>query len=156
MLSPIFDYRLPQPPVLSVPQRYILSRFSSWSFRLSVSVALLVGSAALAASLLVDAAIGTARPLSLSWQPSARPAHAASQLQQPPPAGTPPLPASLSSLVPSYSFAAGGSAAASPASAAKTQLTGPAADDILPAISDSASLKATVQRSWRTFKLAFR
>jgi hypothetical protein len=135
-----------------VQQLYILRRFSSWSFRLSVSVALLVGSVGLAASLLVGAAIGSADAQAISWQPTSRlpqPPNELAPTQQP---SEQALPESLSSLVPAYSFASSTTVSPPPTSQLYDQ---PASTDaaFLPTTS---SFKSTVQQSWHTFKQAFR
>ena len=133
-------------------QLYVLRRFSSWSFRLSVSVALLVSSAGLAASLLVGAALNHPQAPSLSWQPTVRLAQPAKELpvsQQP---DAQALPKSLSSMVPAYAFASSTTVAAPPTSVASDQIMSPNPASL----SAVSSLKMTAQRSWNTFKLAFR
>jgi hypothetical protein len=154
-LSPIFGYRLPQWPVLSVQQLYILRRFSSWSFRLSVSVALLVSSAGLAASLLVGAALGEAEAQQLSWQPSQRAARPASELATSQPAAGPALPPLLSPPLPAYLVASSSIASTPLSSAAPGPLPEPAASAATPPAPAASTLLSTMQQSWHTFKQAF-
>ena len=155
-LSPIFDYRPSQRLVLSVQHLYVLRRFSGWGFRLSVSVALLLSGAGLATSLLVNAAIVSAESPQLSWKPAFTFPQVASELAAQQQATAQVLPVSLSSMVPTYSFAtspAYSTPLAGPASSRfTTQSEGPELD-FLPTAS---TVKITVQRSWHTFKLAFR
>lgn len=137
-------------------QLYVLRRFSSWSFRLSVSVALLVSSAGLAASLLVGAAIGSAGAQAINWQPTNRLAQPPNELaptQQP---SEPALPASLSSLVPAYPIASSTTVGAPPTSPASPQLQEPPASADATLLPTASALKSTVQQSWHTFKQAFR
>lgn len=137
-------------------QLYVLRRFSSWSFRLSVSVALLISSVGLAASLLVGAAIDHAGAPSLSWQPTVRLAQPTSELSLRQQVGAQALPESLRSLVPAYSFASGTAASVPLVSPVGDQLTEQFASATPASLSAASSLKMTIQRSWITFKLAFR
>ncbi len=137
-------------------QLYILRRFSSWSFRLSVSVALLVSSAGLAASLLVGAALGEAEAQNLSWQPSGHTTQPASGLITRQPAAELALPPSLSRLTPAYAFASSSTVSAPPSSAAAGALPEPSASATTPPVPATNTLLNTVQQSWRTFKQAFR
>ena len=119
-------------------------------------MALLVSSAALAASLLVGAAIGTAEAPSLSWQATATAAQPVKGLPLRESVDAQALPVSLSSMVPAYPPAA--SAAASPPllSPASPQLAEQPVAFEDNALLSTHSLRTTVQRSWHTFKLAFR
>lgn len=137
-------------------QLYILRRFSSWSFRLSVSVALLVSSAGLAASLLVGAALGEAEAQSLSWQPSSRATQAASELVAGQAVAESALPLSLSRLTPAYAFASSSTANPPTGGAATSLLPELAASAATPPPSAASTLLNTVQQSWHTFKQAFR
>jgi aryl-alcohol dehydrogenase-like predicted oxidoreductase len=138
-----------------VQQLYILRRFSSWSFRLSVGVALLVSSAGLAASLLVGAALGEAEAQNLSWQPSGHATQAASELAARQPAAERALLLSLSRLAPAYVFASSSTASTLPGSTSPGPLPEPSASATPPPPAASTPLSA-VQQSWRTFKQAFR
>lgn len=137
-------------------QLYILRRFSSWSFRLSVSVALLVSSAGLAASLLVGAALGEAEAQNLSWQPGSRAAQPASELAASQPAAEPALPAALSPLTPAYAFASSSTVSTPLSSATTGPLPEPSASATPPPTPPASTLLSTVQQSWHTFKQAFR
>jgi hypothetical protein len=117
-----------------------------------VSVALLVSSAGLAASLLVGAALDHTQAPSLSWQPTVRLTQPAKELPLSQPPSAQALPKSLSSMVPAYTLSASTTVEALPTSVASDQLT--RADST--SLSTVGSLKVTAQRSWNVFKLAFR
>ncbi|HET9505609.1 MAG TPA: hypothetical protein VFO93_18845 [Hymenobacter sp.] len=137
-------------------QLYVLRRFSSWSFRLSVGVALLVSSAGLAASLLVGAALDHSGAAAVSWQPTGRAAQPASDLAFAPIAGELALPASLRNLVPAYAFAKSPTVATLvPMGANGPFHVQPAAAAVAPPPA-VGSLKSTAQHLWLTFKQAFR
>ncbi len=137
-------------------QLYVLRRFSSWSFRLSVSVALLISSAGLAASLLVGAAIANASVPHLGWQPTTQPEQPVSELGSSQLAQEAALPVSLSSMVPSYSFAANTAHAAPHTALASAYFAEQPVGNAEISLPTANTLKLTVQRSWHTFKLAFR
>ena len=137
-------------------QLYVLRRFSGWSFRLSVSVALLISSAGLAASLLVGAAIANASVPHLSWQPATQLAQPVNELSSGKATPGAALPVSLSSMVPSYSFAASTAYAAPHTAPASAYFAEQSAGDAEISLPTANTLKITVQRSWHTFKLAFR
>jgi hypothetical protein len=139
-----------------VQQLYVLRRFSSWSFRLIVSVALLVSSAGLAASLLVGGAIGNAGTQRISWQPTSRLAQPTNELSANLLLNESVLPESLNRLVPAYSVASDAAAGAPLTNSLSDQLTEQAMSSDPMLLPTASSLKNTVQRSWHTFKLAFR
>ncbi|RZK18419.1 MAG: hypothetical protein EOO56_16105 [Hymenobacter sp.] len=135
---------------------YVLRRVSSWSFRLSMSVALLLSGAGLATSLLVSAAVRGADLPQVAWEPTLNFPMAASELATEQTATAQALPVSLSSMVPTYSFATSPAYSTPlPQLASGRLLTQPETPelDFLPTTS---TVKITVQRSWDTFKLAFR
>jgi len=119
-------------------------------------VALLISSAGLAASLLAGAAVSHVGTQNVSWQPTARLAQPTSELSINKQLGEPALPASLNSLVPAYSAAASTTGGTPLASSASDQLPEQAATTNPTRLPLASSLKSTVQRSWHTFKLAFR
>jgi hypothetical protein len=142
--------------MLSVQHFYVLRRFSSWSFRLGVSVALLVSSAGLAASILVEAATSETELARAAWQPLNEISRSVSRLPAIRPTYSETLPTSARKVAPFYFFtanAASGAPLAQAASSHDTQLV--TYSKALPTLEDS-SLKTALQRSWRTFKLAFR
>lgn len=133
-------------------QLYVLRRFSSWSFRLSVSVALLVSSAGLAASLLVGAAFDHSGAAAPSWHATGPATQPASDLAFEAATGELALPASLRSLVPAYSFAQSTTVATLlPVAAGDPLRARPA-----PAEPAAVSFRGTAQHLWLTFKQAFR
>lgn len=137
-------------------QLYILRRFSSWSFRLSVSVALLVSSVGLAASLLAGVAFGETEAQNLSWQPSGRAPQPASELATSQPAAELALPPSLSRLTPAYAFASSSTVNTPPGSPIPGPFAGPSASTATLPPPVASTLLSTVQHSWYIFKQAFR
>ncbi|RYY21369.1 MAG: hypothetical protein EOO36_01000 [Cytophagaceae bacterium] len=136
-------------------QLYVLRRFSSWSFRLSVSMALLVSSAGLATSLLVGTPLGDASLRSPAWKPAPALVQVASELATGQRAAGPVLPVALSNLGPAYSLTTSvvyDAPLLNPTSLAANQA---GSFDPTP-LPTTGTLRATVQRSWRAFKLAFR
>ena len=119
-------------------------------------MALLISSAGLAASLLVGAAIANASVPHLGWQPTTQPAQPVNELDTGQLGQEAALPVSLSSMVPSYSFAASTAYAAPHTAPASAYFAEQSAGDEEISQPTVNTIKITVQRSWHTFKLAFR
>lgn len=91
-----------------------------------------------------------------NWKPTLGFQQITSQLTADPQSNAQVLPVSLSGMIPTYSFAASPAYSApllSPAEGRRPEQAAGPTTDFLPTAS---TMKITVQRSWDTFKLAFR